>query len=54
MMSPPPALSEDTGADRKRKHVDEVASLSTSMQKTSAAAFCCLEEGVEMFDLMDS
>jgi hypothetical protein len=51
---PPPALSEDTGADKKRKHVDEVASSSTSAQKTSAAAAPCLEEGVEMFDLMDS
>jgi hypothetical protein len=52
--SPPAALSEDTGASKKRKRVDKVASSSTSAQKTSAAAAPCLEEGVEMFDLMDS
>jgi hypothetical protein len=54
MASPPAALSEDTGANKKRKHVDKVASSSTSAQKTSAATAPCLEEGVEMFDLMDS
>jgi hypothetical protein len=54
MVSPPAALSEDIGANKKRKHADEVASSSTSAQKTSAAAAPCLEEGVEMFDLMDS
>jgi hypothetical protein len=52
--SPPAALFEDTGANRKRKRVDEAASSSTSTQKTSATAAPCLEEGVEMFDLMDS
>jgi hypothetical protein len=54
MASPPAALSEDTGANKKRKRVDEVASSSTFAQKTSAAAAPCLEEGVKMFDLMDS
>jgi hypothetical protein len=29
--SPPPALSEDTGADKKRKRVNEFTSSSTSM-----------------------
>jgi hypothetical protein len=52
--SPPAGLSEDTGANKKRKRVNEVASSSTSAQKTSAATAPCLEEGVEMFDLMDS
>jgi hypothetical protein len=28
--SPPPVLSEDTSIDKKRKRVDELASLSTS------------------------
>jgi hypothetical protein len=28
--SPPPALSEDTGIDKKRKRIDELASSSTS------------------------
>jgi hypothetical protein len=54
MMSPPPALSEDTGANKKRKHVNDLTSSSTSAQRTVAAAAPCLEEGVEMFDLMDS
>jgi hypothetical protein len=30
MTSPPPVLSKDTGIDKKRKHVDELASSSTS------------------------
>jgi hypothetical protein len=47
-------LSEDTGADKKRKHVDEATSLSTSAQKTVANEAPNLEEGVEFFDLMAS
>jgi hypothetical protein len=53
-VSPPTALSEDIGANKKRKCVDELTSSSTSTQKTSAAAAPCLEEGVKMFNLMDS
>jgi hypothetical protein len=53
-MSPPPALSEDTGAGKKRKHVDDLTSSSTSAQKTAATEAPLLEEGVEFFDLMDS
>jgi hypothetical protein len=34
--SPPPALSEDAGIDKKRKRVDELASSSTSAQRTVA------------------
>jgi hypothetical protein len=30
MTSPPPTLFEDNGIDKKRKHVDELASSSTS------------------------
>jgi hypothetical protein len=52
--SPPPALSEDTGADKKRKHVDNLTSSSTYAQKTAAAEAPFLEEGVEFFDLMAS
>jgi hypothetical protein len=33
---PPPALSEDIGADKKRKRVDDFASLSFSLQGTTA------------------
>jgi hypothetical protein len=52
--SPPPALSEDTGVDKKRKRVDELASSSTSVQKTVADQAPILEEDVEFFDLMAS
>jgi hypothetical protein len=36
MMLPPPALSEDLIVDKKRKHVKELASLSTSSKRTAA------------------
>jgi hypothetical protein len=52
--SPPPALSEDTGADKKRKRVDEFTSSSTSVQRTAANKAPVLEEDVEFFDLMAS
>jgi hypothetical protein len=52
--SPPPALSEDTGIDKKRKRVDEFASSSTSSQRTAADKAPVLEEDVEFFDLMAS
>jgi hypothetical protein len=51
MTSPPPALSEDTSADKKRKHVDEFTSSSTSLQRTTANKAPILEEDVEFFDL---
>jgi hypothetical protein len=35
-MSPPPALSEDLVVDKKRKRVEELASSSTSVQRTAA------------------
>jgi hypothetical protein len=38
--SPPPALSKDTGIDKKRKHVDELASSSISAQRTVFLEFC--------------
>jgi hypothetical protein len=52
--SPPPALSKDTGIDKKRKRVDELASSSTSAQRTMADKAPVLEEGVEFFDLKAS
>jgi hypothetical protein len=52
--SPPPALSEDTGVDKKRKRVDEFAYSSTSAQRTAADEAPVLEEDVEFFDLMAS
>jgi hypothetical protein len=54
MTSPPPALSKDTGIDKKRKRVDEFASSSTSTQRTTADAAPMLEEDVEFFYLMGS
>jgi hypothetical protein len=42
-MSPPPALSEDLGVDKKRKRVDELASSSTSAQRTVAGEAPVLE-----------
>jgi hypothetical protein len=52
--SPPPALSEDIGVDKKRKRVDEFSSLSTSAQRTAADEAPVLEVGAEFFDLMAS
>jgi hypothetical protein len=50
--SPPRALSEDTGADKKRKHVDNFTSSSTSLQRTAANKAPVLEEDIEYFDLL--
>jgi hypothetical protein len=52
--SPPPALSEDLGVDKKRKHVTELLSSSTSAHTTVIGETSAPEEGVELFDLMDS
>jgi hypothetical protein len=52
--SPPPALSKDLGIDKKRKCVEELASLSTSAQRTAAGEAPALEEELELFDLLDS
>jgi hypothetical protein len=52
MTLPPPALSEDTGADKKRKRVDDFASSSSSLQRTSADKAPVLEEDIEYFDLL--
>jgi hypothetical protein len=51
---PPPVLSKDTGIDKKRKCVDELAFLSISAQRTMADEAPVLKEGVEFFDLMAS
>jgi hypothetical protein len=53
-MSPPPALSKDIVMDRKRKHVEEIASSSASAPKTVARESFELEDGRELFDYMDS
>jgi hypothetical protein len=53
-MSPPPALSEDLGVDKKRKCVEEFASSSASAHRTVARETFALEDDGELFDLMDS
>jgi hypothetical protein len=52
--SPPPALSEDLGVDKKRNRVEEFASSSASAHKTVAGETPAPEDDVELFDLMDS
>jgi hypothetical protein len=54
MTSPPPALSEDIGIDKKRKRVEEFTSSSASTHKTMAGETHAPEDDVELFDLMDS
>jgi hypothetical protein len=54
MTSPPPALSEDLGIDKKRKRVEELASSSTSAQKTIARETLVLDEEQELFNALDS
>jgi hypothetical protein len=52
--SPPPALSKDTCVDKKRKRVEELASSSTSIQRTTAGEAPVREEDLELFDFMAS
>jgi hypothetical protein len=52
--SPPPVLSEDLGLDKKRKRVMELLSSSTLAHKNVIGETSVLEEGVELFDLLDS
>jgi hypothetical protein len=52
--SPPPALSEDRGVDKKRKRAAELLSLSTSAHTTMIGETSAPEDDVELFGLMDS
>jgi hypothetical protein len=54
MTSPPPALFEDLGVDKKRKRVEEFASLSASAHKIVAGETLDLEDDQELFDALDS
>jgi hypothetical protein len=47
-------LAEDIGVDKKRKHVDELASLSSSVQKAVADKAPVLVGEIEYFDLLAS
>jgi hypothetical protein len=52
--SPPPALSEDNCVDRKRKHVEELASSSTSIQRTAVSEAPFRGDDLELFNFMAS
>jgi hypothetical protein len=62
--SPPPAHSEDPSLDRKRKHVEELVSSSTSASKAAVRESFASKAAVgepsaphedeELFDLLDS
>jgi hypothetical protein len=52
--SPPPALSEDLGLDKKRKRVMELLSLSTFAHKNVIGETSVLEEEEELFDALGS
>jgi hypothetical protein len=47
---PPPALAEDVGVDKKRKHVDDIASSSSA----AAGKAPILAEDMEYFDMLAS
>jgi hypothetical protein len=51
--SPPPALSEDLGLDKKRKRVEEFTSSSASAHKNVAGGASALEDEEELFDALD-
>jgi hypothetical protein len=53
-MSPPPAHSEEPSLDKKRKHVEEILSSSTSAPKNAAGGAFAPNPKVEIFDLLDS
>jgi hypothetical protein len=52
--SPPPALFEDLGLDKKRKRMMELLSSSTSAHKNVTGEASVLEEEEELFNALDS
>jgi hypothetical protein len=53
--SPPPANSEDKGLEKKRKHVGDLASSSTSVQKDASGEHAAARDSEpDMFELLDS
>jgi hypothetical protein len=54
-MSPPPAISEDKGLEKKRKRRDDLVSLCTSNPKDASGDPASADtSGFEMFDALDS
>jgi hypothetical protein len=51
--SPPPALSEDLGLNKKKKRMMELLSLSTFTHKNVTGEASILEEEEELFDALD-
>jgi hypothetical protein len=51
-MSPLPALSEDLGLDKKRKHVEELTSSSASAHKNVAGEASALKDEEDLFDAL--
>jgi hypothetical protein len=52
-MLPPPAHSKDPSLDRKRKHVEEFISSSTSASKAVVGEPSAPHEDEKFFDLLD-
>jgi hypothetical protein len=50
----PPTHSEDPSLDRKRKHAEELISLSTSTSKAAIREPSAPNEDDELYDLLDS
>jgi hypothetical protein len=54
-LSPPPATSREPSLDKKRKHLDELLSLSTSTPKDAPGEPSAPNTSeVEIFDALDS
>jgi hypothetical protein len=54
-MSPPPANSEEPSLDKKRKHLDELLSSSTSAPRNAPGEpFAPNPSEVEIFDALES
>jgi hypothetical protein len=53
-MSPPPTHSEDPSLDRKRKHIEELISSSTSASKAAVGEPYAPNDDIKNFDLLDS
>jgi hypothetical protein len=54
-MSPPPADSEERGLEKKRKHIGDLASSSTSVPKDASGEPAATKDSeIEMFKLLDS
>jgi hypothetical protein len=51
---PPPMIYEHLGVDKKRKCVEELASLSVSTHKTVSGEALALEDELGLFDALDS